>query len=213
MGDLVVDTVGLLGDRLRFYRAERWILLSVKTKERLRRKGIKHIRTVPPKVALPLIEAATIEDDEDLHTLWANLLATGLDESAALIRQQHVATLSALSLEDAQTLRAIYLDWHRWKDKSFADPPTSPARFEGGVDGAGETHGEVSVIHLNRLGLIAPCWVEFEAVRQRNRGYPHEPVEFDDETVRVVGGLDVVNITAFGEAFCEAVDIRSLPGA
>src|SRR4051812_33283160 len=69
MGDLITDSVGLLSDRLKYYRIERAILLANKVENRLKEKNITNIRIVSPKIALPLIEHATIEDDDDLHTL------------------------------------------------------------------------------------------------------------------------------------------------
>src|ERR1700682_2606509 len=51
---------------------ERLELLMQKVEKRLRDKGITQTRLPPPKIMLPLIEHATMEYEDDLHTLWAN---------------------------------------------------------------------------------------------------------------------------------------------
>ena len=61
-GDLVQDSVGLISDRLRFYRIEKFLSLKEKTEKNLKEKNIKITIPVPPKLGIPLIEAATVED-------------------------------------------------------------------------------------------------------------------------------------------------------
>jgi len=94
-GPLIEDAVGLhWSDRVRarrveaaIYDWERLETLLHKVAARLKAQGVDTTRVVPPKVALPLIENATMEGDDDLRTLWANLLANGLDPSAGEIEK------------------------------------------------------------------------------------------------------------------------------
>ncbi len=78
-GPVVENAVGILSDRLAYYRLERFFGLVNKTKDLLERHGVTAPRSVPVPVALPLIEAATIEEDERLHDRWAALLATAMN--------------------------------------------------------------------------------------------------------------------------------------
>ena len=81
-GPAIADTVALLWtDKIAakrieaaIYSWERLESLAHKVKSRLVEKGVVNIRAIPPKVALSLLEYATVEDEEDLHTLWANLM-------------------------------------------------------------------------------------------------------------------------------------------
>jgi hypothetical protein len=81
-GNAIEDAVGLhWSDRVRarrieaaIYDWERLESLLQKAAARLKAKGINTTRPIPPKVALPLIENATMERDDDLHTLWATCL-------------------------------------------------------------------------------------------------------------------------------------------
>jgi hypothetical protein len=74
---------------------------------------------VRPKVALALIENATVEYDDDLHTLWANLLATSLDAAADEIHKKYVSILSDLTSSDAKLLRALYDGWTKRSKNKF----------------------------------------------------------------------------------------------
>ncbi len=72
--------VGILGDRLKFMRAERQLRLADRWLEILKERKIQGaLRVVPPKLALPIIENASLEEDDELQDLWANLLASAVD--------------------------------------------------------------------------------------------------------------------------------------
>lgn len=74
-GEPIKTSVGMLQDKLGVIRWERQLRLADRVKEILdqRRKGGNHV-SVPPRIALPVIEAASIESDDFLQDLWANLL-------------------------------------------------------------------------------------------------------------------------------------------
>lgn len=184
------------------YDWERLETLLHKTAGRLKAKGIESTRMIAPKVALPLIEYATIEHDDDLHTLWANLLTSGLNPSADEIEKKHVSTLSELTSADAFVFAAIVLEWQTSDRNTDFTHPT--LKFEPSVSGT-NSHNEISVITLNRLGLIAPAFTEFMTYDPPE---PHTWVEREPlrESVRVYGDLSFVTVTPFGEAFYKAVD-------
>jgi hypothetical protein len=202
-GKGIEDAVALhWSDRVRtrrieaaIYDWERLTELTRKVGARLNAKGVSSLRLVPPKIALALLENATVEYEDDLHTLWANLLATGLDEAAKEIQKKYVSILSDLTSDDAKVLRNLYFEWMKSPADEldlFAETSSAP-------------HDEVSIITLNRLGLIAPAIAEFQTyepgVRDRDREYP--PTR---ETVRTrKGDFDVVEFTPLGAAFCKAV--------
>jgi Abortive infection alpha len=76
------------------YSWERLELLLHKTKGNLHRQGFVRFRVPPPKVMLPLLENATMEDNDDLHSLWAQLLATSLDAAADEVHRKFVTILT-----------------------------------------------------------------------------------------------------------------------
>jgi hypothetical protein len=108
-GQGIEDTVALRwSDRIRTRRIERAIYdwerlteLMRKVESRLDTKSVHTLRLVPPKIALAIIEHATVEDDDDLHSLWANLLTTGLDVAADQIHKKYISVLADLTRDDA----------------------------------------------------------------------------------------------------------------
>lgn len=208
-GKGIEDTVGLLwSDRVAarriaaaIYNWERLNELLHKVEGRLKDKGITTLRPLPPKIALPLLENSTVEDDDDLHSLWANLLSTALDASADQVHKKYVSTLAELTSDDALILLELYDDWMKIdKAKLFQD---STLKYGPSVEGTA-SHNAVSIISLNRLGLIFPAFTEFKTYEPsgHNRYGDFGP---SGDRVRTYGDLEVVAVTEFGEAFCKAV--------
>lgn len=107
-GDLVENAVGIVGDQLRYYRLNQFFLLTAKTEKLLAKRNITNPRAVRPKFAIPLIEAATLEDNDDLHSTWARLLANAMDPDGPPIRQAFINILRGLDPDDAHTLAFLY---------------------------------------------------------------------------------------------------------
>ena len=81
-GNIVEDSIGVVADRIKFYRIQNYLALSENTARIMRDRGYSDAditRVVTPKVAIPLIESATLKDDKELQALWAQLLANAMD--------------------------------------------------------------------------------------------------------------------------------------
>jgi hypothetical protein len=70
---------GLMADPIRVWRYQRSLKLFEKV-ARLSARGIE-LKAVPLKTILPILEYASVEEDEDLHDRWANLLANSAIDS------------------------------------------------------------------------------------------------------------------------------------
>src|SRR3981189_3837933 len=68
-------------DQVRMYRYERQ-LKCVEKAERMAQEAGFTPQAVPPKILFPLLEGASFEDDENLHDMWAALLATAASEDS-----------------------------------------------------------------------------------------------------------------------------------
>ena len=209
-GGSIEDAVGLhWSDRIKARRIEAaiydWERLEKLVREaasRLKARGVNTTRFIPPKVALPLLEHATIEDDAHLHTLWANLLANGLDPSADEIERKYISTLSELTSADAAVFTAICVDWYTSNRHADWYPPHT-LTYEPWVDGTNR-HADISVITLNRLGLVASSFTEFNTFDPPDQSDWKASQQPRREPVRVYGDLTTVTVTAFGEAFYKA---------
>ena len=75
-----VDEIsGMVTDKLRFIRWKRLIQMSEEVDQILKTKGAIHTRAVPPKLALPIFEDATLEEDPKIQDLWNHLLANAMN--------------------------------------------------------------------------------------------------------------------------------------
>lgn len=107
-GPLVENAVGLLSDRLQYYRLSQFLTLKDKTNALLDARCITDTQAVPPHIALPLIEAATITDNEELQDLWAGLMANALDPAFKEdIRPAYISIIKDLSPLDARVLQLV----------------------------------------------------------------------------------------------------------
>jgi hypothetical protein len=80
IGEPLDATVGMLTDRLRFMRWQRQIRLADRCMEIIHERKLEgKMLVVPPKLALPIVEHASLEDDDRLQDLWANLLVSAMD--------------------------------------------------------------------------------------------------------------------------------------
>ena len=209
-GQGIEDTVALhWSDRIRARRIERAIYdwdkltsLVRKVEARLSAKDAL-LRIVPPKIALSILEHATMEDDDNLHSLWANLLSTGLDASADQIHRKYSTVLADLTCEDALVFQSLCKEWINLKKPP---KPYSVGRVTYGpaVDGTA-SHDAVSIITLNRLGLISPAYTDFVSYAPNEERDYKDPEPFHATDVRTYGDLEVVEVTAFGIAFYKAV--------
>lgn len=70
---------GIFEDKLRYLRWERQVRLAERAAQFLRERGAKDTRSVPLKFLIPLLEAASLEEDNRLQDLYAHLLANAAD--------------------------------------------------------------------------------------------------------------------------------------
>jgi hypothetical protein len=183
---------------------ERLEVLLHKVQERLQKQGVTRTRMPPPKIVLPILEHATIEHEDDLHTLWANLLASTLNASAHEIERKYVSVLAELSGADALVLRDMFAEWSFWEERKVGLERKVSRRYDSGIGGIGD-RDETSVILFYRLGLLLP--VNVEVNEYQPGGWDERIGEYAARSEKIVvsSDLTVVDLTEFGERFCAAV--------
>jgi len=144
------------GDRIHAKRVEdaifdreRLKLLAWRTSARLLALDVQDRRLVAPKVGLPLLEAATIEYDDQLHILWSNLLASALDPAAAPVEKRFVTILAELEADDVDALESLSAGG------SGADAPPIEAAVSDNLGRLGLTglsRGDLPTTTLTALG-------------------------------------------------------------
>lgn len=159
-GDLVIDAVGLLSDKLKYYRLEKAIHLKNKLEEKIKEKSIKEPKQVNPKIALPLIEQATIEDNEDLHTRWANLLANAMDPKyRGNIKRSYVSILSDMEPVDVLVLDRVIKDYSSTKPEEQKNVNFIKAKIAIALS-IDDLQCELALRNLIRLGCLKPGVVQ-----------------------------------------------------
>lgn len=110
IGGPLEQASGILEDRLKYYRWERTVRLLDRANEFLVRRGINHpTLLVPLKIALPLLEAGSIEEDNDIQDIYAQILANAADITFELkIKRTYIDILQNLSGLEIDILRKIY---------------------------------------------------------------------------------------------------------
>lgn len=103
------EEVGLLlQDKVRIYRFSNQLKMLTKTQKMLNETGVSPT-SVPLRTLLPLLEGAALEEEDDLSSKWAALLANAATPNSPLaIYPSFPRILSQLSPRDARVLEAIY---------------------------------------------------------------------------------------------------------
>jgi hypothetical protein len=99
----------MLEDHLKVVRFERRIRLWDRARHFLAERGMDvPTRRIPLNIALPLLENATLEEDDDLQDVWARLLVNGGDANSGIeLRRAFVPVLAEMSTLDVRNLAAI----------------------------------------------------------------------------------------------------------
>ncbi|MGD1098638.1 MAG: Abi-alpha family protein [Bryobacteraceae bacterium] len=104
LGPAADEVAEMWRDQVRVYRYGRQLKLLEKA-ERMAQEAGCTPQAVPPKILFPLLEGASFEDDEELHTMWAALLANAASpENAGKVEVSFIAILKQISPEEAQLL-------------------------------------------------------------------------------------------------------------
>ena len=196
-GEVIENGVGMVGDAIKFKRFELHFRHVEKTKENLKKRGVDWdvdpMKTVPPKVAIPIFENASLEEDDGLHTLWSNLLANALDKNSQLeVNRVQVSILKELEPIDVLILKMVFSE----KMGRFPDKELSEIRFEkkkiAQAVGADIKAVEMSLLNLMRVSCIKPGLVETEGI------------SFGGFKNTVYQGTDFFHLSELGVALCLA---------
>ena len=108
LGPAADELAEMWRDQVRLYRYERQ-LKCVEKAERMAQEAGFTPKAVPPKILFPLLEGASFEDNEELHTMWAALLANAASpEKAGGVRPGFIAALRQMAPDEASLLNWLY---------------------------------------------------------------------------------------------------------
>ncbi|MBU3610994.1 DUF4393 domain-containing protein [Polynucleobacter wuianus] len=156
--------MGIFEDKLKYMRWERQIRMIKKSEEFLLRAGLSGpTRSVPLNIAIPILQAAGIEEDDDLQNRWAALLVNASNANFNLdMRRSYISILEQLNSFDVLVMEAIYslpFGTTQHDGIAAADLPSSPrvpAKDEGDLPQPSEKL-LLSLSNLARLGCLRPA--------------------------------------------------------
>lgn len=100
---------GILLDKIRYWRWERLVKLHDKAKKILKDRGVTETRAVLPKLAIPLLDNASLESDDKLQSIWAQLLANAMDPNyKENIEYLYIEIIKNLRPLDAKILHSLF---------------------------------------------------------------------------------------------------------
>jgi hypothetical protein len=170
--------VGMAGDQFAFWQAKRQIRLAERFQAFLHERGLEApTRDVAPAFLLPLIERASLEDDDSLQDVWAMMLANAADRDiGAEMRTAFVTILGEMTHLDVVILATL--------SAALAEPelkgmlPTSMLPERVGDDGQGRLPTGAVAVSLANLGRLAcihptsglPGWLHYGRVTVTDLG-------------------------------------------
>ncbi|QOY88679.1 Abi-alpha family protein [Paludibaculum fermentans] len=108
LGPATAEIADRFRDEVRRYRYGRQLDCLRKAEEMAKRAGFTP-KAVPIKLLFPLLEGASLEESEDLHTMWAALLANSSKApEQPIVRIGFLDVLKHISKDSALLLNAIW---------------------------------------------------------------------------------------------------------
>jgi hypothetical protein len=154
IGGSIKQVTGIVEDKLKLYRFKKQLEILDETKRILTERGEEApSRYVPMNVMIPLMEAASLEEDDYLRAKWSGLLANCADKNASSsAKRSYVSILENLTQLDAQILDVIAAAAIDNPDKPNVN--ISEMGSDLNVSGATSFTIESSTNNLLRLGLL-----------------------------------------------------------
>lgn len=103
-----------LTDPLKELRERRLLALKEKTEAILNDRNVTETKAVPPKIAVKALEEASLEEDENIHSMWARLLAEAMDNEGAQIDSKFVEAIKSLTPAGAELLDLFWRSRCNW---------------------------------------------------------------------------------------------------
>lgn len=162
LGDAAIELGGVVKDWATYFRYNNLLKIQDKVfKLHKKRKLEGKTIVIPLRYAIPLIQNASQEDNDDIQSLWAGLVANSTDPNKRLnIQKIYIEILSSLEPIDVQIM--LYFSKQGWH--LFSEVPGGGITVEklSSDLNASENDIIISLQNLNRLGCLVadfePTW-------------------------------------------------------
>jgi len=159
---------GIFEDKLKYIRWERQERLFMKAQEFLNKEGIEAPnKPIPLKYAVPLLQAASLEENDQLQDLWAKLLVNfSIVSSSIEASRTYIDILERISPLEAEIINAVYI--HPYKvihhkgvgtqklpSTSDALPEKMDEAARKAVEIEPSSEIKLALANLDRLGVLS----------------------------------------------------------
>jgi len=105
----IEQATGIVSDKLKFLRWQRQIRMVDQVEQILTQRNVSEGRTIPPKFALPMLENASLEEDDELQDMWIRLMANAMDPNfKASFKMAYIEIIKGLTPLDVKILDFFY---------------------------------------------------------------------------------------------------------
>jgi hypothetical protein len=119
LGPAADEFAEMMRDQVRLYRYRRQLSCVQKAAKMAEDAGFTP-NEVSSKLLFPLLEGASFEENEDLHTMWAALLANSSSPKwADGVRPGYIALLRQMAPDEGALLNWLYKDALRQKERAY----------------------------------------------------------------------------------------------
>lgn len=149
LGPAATEVGITLGDSLKVWRLKRQLRLLQEVKRLIEGSG-RDINPIATRLFFPVLEAASIEDDDEMQTRWAALLANEAT-SVGSVHPSYIDVLKQLAPDEARLLDKL-CDWCQ-RNKTRKLVPGEVREHDREMNRIFKSSGD-SLGNLVRLGLI-----------------------------------------------------------
>lgn len=161
---------GIFEDKLKYLRWERQVRLMRRAEELMREFGLEApTRAVPLKFAIPLLQGASLEDDDEIQDMWARLLINAANATSAVsTKRVFIEILENIGPLEAKILQTLYsLPFEKMLHKSVITigmpdsvtilDPDEESPMDAALQPDQPTpEVELALANLARLGCLSP---------------------------------------------------------
>ena len=178
---------------MKFFRWKRQVRIVDKVNEILENREVAKTTPIPPKFAIPMLQNASLEDEDNLQDIWIRLISNSMDpEFEGELRFAFIEIIKSLNSLDAIILDFFYktlkddskIDWEQITNYSLTKEQICKAMSLDFKD------YYVSIHNLFRVQCLAPAILK-------------GGVKMGDESLTVYKGADAITLTPLGKNFIE----------
>ncbi len=163
-----IEEIGLLvADNIKLFRFKNQVKILNKAQKYISDKGIS-IKQIPVKILVPLLENASLEEEEELQEKWSNMICNMADSETNLTNHVFPYILGQISKEEFYGLEKLnirenehWTDWEKLRKieesgglLSFAERKIKDKLKNNNEEGFYAGLDDYELENLIRLGLI-----------------------------------------------------------